>query len=179
MRCTLQENNCHMSLFFRFVVVVLLLSMSTKCCVSANDGQSSVTINLEQTHVFRADRVNKFDGKNLTKCGSAICQYNEYCCNKSCGVCAPKHGNCHQLFCGKPKGTPRPRFKNRTKKPLPSIGKGKPEQKVIFLGHCNTVSDCRIHPVCAAGTVNCPSVVQCIRHKCVVNRPRHIQPPTP
>ncbi len=32
-------------------------------------------------------------------CGSAVCAYDEYCCNESCGICAPLGGFCTQQFC--------------------------------------------------------------------------------
>lgn len=35
-----------------------------------------------------------------TQCGSTTCHSNEYCCNPSCGVCAPRGGVCTQQFCG-------------------------------------------------------------------------------
>lgn len=35
-----------------------------------------------------------------TQCGSTTCNSNEYCCNPSCGVCAPLGGVCTQQFCG-------------------------------------------------------------------------------
>ena len=32
-------------------------------------------------------------------CGSAVCAYDEYCCNGSCGICAPLGGFCTQQLC--------------------------------------------------------------------------------
>lgn len=34
------------------------------------------------------------------QCGTAVCGAGYYCCNRSCGICAPKDGACIQLFCG-------------------------------------------------------------------------------
>lgn len=34
-------------------------------------------------------------------CGDNTCAAGTYCCNKSCGICAPKGGACTQQFCGK------------------------------------------------------------------------------
>jgi hypothetical protein len=33
-------------------------------------------------------------------CGSNVCGAGEYCCNSSCGICAPEGGVCIQLVCG-------------------------------------------------------------------------------
>jgi hypothetical protein len=33
-------------------------------------------------------------------CGSATCGKGQYCCNSSCGICAPLDGYCIQLYCG-------------------------------------------------------------------------------
>ena|SRR6185503_17389476 len=35
-----------------------------------------------------------------TPCGSNVCDVDEYCCNESCGICAPLGGSCTQEFCG-------------------------------------------------------------------------------
>jgi PrcB C-terminal len=34
------------------------------------------------------------------KCGSNTCAAGDYCCNPSCGICAPKGGACIQIHCG-------------------------------------------------------------------------------
>jgi hypothetical protein len=34
------------------------------------------------------------------QCGSKTCGSGEYCCNPSCGICAPKGGACIQIHCG-------------------------------------------------------------------------------
>lgn len=34
-----------------------------------------------------------------TACGSSTCGAGEYCCNESCGICAPEGGFCTQQFC--------------------------------------------------------------------------------
>ena len=33
-------------------------------------------------------------------CGSNSCGPGTYCCNASCGICAPLGGGCIQIFCG-------------------------------------------------------------------------------
>jgi hypothetical protein len=32
-------------------------------------------------------------------CGAATCGHGEYCCNASCGICAPRGGVCTQQYC--------------------------------------------------------------------------------
>lgn len=32
-------------------------------------------------------------------CGSSVCTGNTFCCNASCGICAPKGGACIQIAC--------------------------------------------------------------------------------
>ncbi len=33
-------------------------------------------------------------------CGDTVCGAGDYCCNASCGICAPIGGSCTQEFCG-------------------------------------------------------------------------------
>jgi hypothetical protein len=37
-----------------------------------------------------------------TPCGGNVCGAGEFCCNESCGICAPEGGGCIQIFCGSP-----------------------------------------------------------------------------
>src|SRR4051812_1627392 len=37
---------------------------------------------------------------NKTACGDNFCNDGEYCCNESCGICAPFGALCIQQFCG-------------------------------------------------------------------------------
>jgi hypothetical protein len=39
-----------------------------------------------------------------TPCGASSCGAGEYCCNESCGICAPEGGVCTQQFCGDNEG---------------------------------------------------------------------------
>ncbi len=32
-------------------------------------------------------------------CGNTVCGDGEFCCNESCGICAPTGGSCTQEFC--------------------------------------------------------------------------------
>ncbi|MBX3130611.1 MAG: hypothetical protein KF718_28085 [Polyangiaceae bacterium] len=38
-------------------------------------------------------------GSDSQPCGSNSCQAGEFCCNESCGICAPKGGACIELVC--------------------------------------------------------------------------------
>lgn len=33
-------------------------------------------------------------------CGASRCEISDYCCNESCGICAPRGGLCFQRQCG-------------------------------------------------------------------------------
>jgi len=33
-------------------------------------------------------------------CGRNVCGPNQYCCNESCGICAPRGAACIQVYCG-------------------------------------------------------------------------------
>lgn len=35
-------------------------------------------------------------------CGRSFCERGEYCCNRSCGICAPEGGSCIQVECDSP-----------------------------------------------------------------------------
>jgi len=47
-------------------------------------------------------------GGGGVRCGSATCGPEQYCCNESCGVCAPIGGACDTLFCGDHDAGPPP-----------------------------------------------------------------------
>lgn len=36
------------------------------------------------------------------QCGDSVCGAGMYCCNSSCGICAPDGGYCIQMACGEP-----------------------------------------------------------------------------
>jgi hypothetical protein len=39
-------------------------------------------------------------GASGEPCGSSLCKAGEFCCNESCGICAPRGGVCTQIQCG-------------------------------------------------------------------------------
>jgi hypothetical protein len=96
-----------------FLIVLVLVSnifISTTHYVDANNNDSSTT----------STNVDKVIGIK-TKCGNKICDSSfEYCCNRSCGICAPINGGfCHKRFCTKPiHVTPRRRPKIAPKRTL-------------------------------------------------------------
>jgi hypothetical protein len=40
--------------------------------------------------------------ETVVTCGSNVCGAGEYCCNASCGICAPEGGGCIQMVCEEP-----------------------------------------------------------------------------
>jgi hypothetical protein len=44
--------------------------------------------------------LNEVINKAPVRCGENMCGSGEYCCNESCGICAPIGGSCIQQFCG-------------------------------------------------------------------------------
>lgn len=41
-------------------------------------------------------------GSSAEACGTSLCKGSEFCCNESCGICAPRGGVCTQRQCGNP-----------------------------------------------------------------------------
>jgi hypothetical protein len=39
-------------------------------------------------------------GASGAPCGTSLCKDGEFCCNESCGICAPRGGVCTQRECG-------------------------------------------------------------------------------
>jgi hypothetical protein len=72
------------------------------------------------------------------RCGKNTCKPDEYCCNESCGICAPEGGFCTQQICDEP---PAP-------KPSGSDAGGPPSKTGAgggARGACRSDADCRIH----------------------------------
>ncbi len=38
-------------------------------------------------------------GNGVESCGSAVCRTGEFCCNRSCNLCAPQGSGCIQMVC--------------------------------------------------------------------------------
>jgi hypothetical protein len=70
------------------------------------------------------------------RCGKNTCKPDEYCCNESCGICAPEGGFCTQQICDEPP-TPKP---SGDAGGGPSKGAGGGPR-----GACRADADCRIH----------------------------------
>lgn len=84
----------------------------------------------------------------LIPCGENTCDTSmgEFCCNSSCGVCAPAGNSCSRLFCEPPKS----KAKDATKK------------KTIKSKECNSNDECPQQPSICSG------------HKCVVVIQEHV-----
>jgi hypothetical protein len=59
---------------------------------------------IDQTRFLRQNEHSRKTTTTLkmkrSKCGNKkICEINEYCCNASCSICAPKNGNCVHMIC--------------------------------------------------------------------------------
>ena len=39
------------------------------------------------------------NGNPNDQCGTNVCGQGDYCCNESCGICAPEGGFCIQIAC--------------------------------------------------------------------------------
>lgn len=50
--------------------------------------------------VARARATAPYPSQNVAVCGDNICAQGEFCCNESCGICAPVNGSCTQQVCG-------------------------------------------------------------------------------
>jgi len=80
-------------------------------------------------------------GTTGVQCGKNVCGDKEYCCNESCGICAPMGSACIEVFCSPPDG-------GTTCAPVPCPSNSKWSQ-----------ADCSCVPGggCAGGIVPCPS----------------------
>ena len=51
-------------------------------------------------------RADGGDAGSLSACGPNVCAAGEYCCNESCGICAPEGGSCIEIGCSGDGGLP-------------------------------------------------------------------------
>ncbi|WP_156338212.1 hypothetical protein [Chondromyces crocatus] len=81
--------------------IALMVSFSvTACGVADEQGDENDPISSESTDNDSA--ALEGDDDNLIgrqKCGNNECGPGTFCCNASCGVCAPKGGACTQQVC--------------------------------------------------------------------------------
>jgi hypothetical protein len=95
------------------------------------------------------DKEEEEEEDNEKVCGGTICQDDEYCCNRSCGICAPIDGACILKYCDSdtptadPTSTQQPKNDGNT---------------------CQRDSDC--HPIYCF-TTPCPQPV-CIDNTCTM-----------
>lgn len=52
--------------------------------------------------IARAQATAPYPSQNVAICGETACAQGEFCCNESCGICAPVNGSCTQQVCGAP-----------------------------------------------------------------------------
>jgi hypothetical protein len=69
-------------------------------------------------------------------CGDNVCGAGEYCCNESCGICAPEGGGCIKLFCQpEPEPTPAPSCAG-------NCGGAAPDKSCYCDAACTQYGDC-------------------------------------
>jgi hypothetical protein len=70
------------------------------CVQSGNCGSTCVeTMLCIQGYVFSDKSCSCVPQGGGEPCGNGTCGANEYCCNASCGICAPVGGVCTQQAC--------------------------------------------------------------------------------
>jgi hypothetical protein len=83
----------------RFVFAAVASLMLVACGGTQQEPQTEKPATQEQS----------LGGKKGEPCGTNTCGQGEYCCNASCGICAPEGGFCTQQVCeptvGEPCGT--------------------------------------------------------------------------
>jgi len=74
------------------------------CTSSGNCGTTCVeTMLCIQGYVFDQQSCSCVPSQTTGEpCGNGTCGANEYCCNASCGICAPLDGVCTQQACATP-----------------------------------------------------------------------------
>ncbi|WP_437736895.1 hypothetical protein [Sorangium sp. So ce1335] len=85
------------------VLSSLMLSLGIGCMVAADPGGGSDPAGESATE-SAAGEESAGEGSDAIrigggKCGDNVCGPGTYCCNSSCGICAPKGGACTQQYC--------------------------------------------------------------------------------
>ena len=80
-----------------------LVVLGTACAVVPDEASER---SLERTETLTRwgspDVCGSGGGASGEPCGPSQCQRGEFCCNKSCGICAPRGGACIQIHCEQP-----------------------------------------------------------------------------
>jgi hypothetical protein len=71
----------------------LFVVMSLGCSMEMEPTQGEETVADQQSAMSPA--------RKHTKCGPSVCYEGEFCCNESCGICAPTGSVCTQQLCVK------------------------------------------------------------------------------
>lgn len=77
----------------RFVFAAVASLMLVACGGSQQESQTEQPATQEQSIVLQPGPIGG------GKCGSNTCASNQFCCNASCGTCAPLGGGCTQQAC--------------------------------------------------------------------------------
>jgi hypothetical protein len=73
--------------------------------------------------------VDRESGRGGASCGSAVCTGKTFCCNASCGICAPIGGACTQQVCLAPEASgSEPGASTPGDEGKQSVGPARPEQ---------------------------------------------------
>lgn len=89
-------------------LVGLLVVLGTACAGSAEDTNNAehrgrATMDIAPSLLWTSDNVRDAGANaSANACGSSLCKDGEFCCNESCGICAPRGGVCTQRQCGHP-----------------------------------------------------------------------------
>lgn len=97
----------------KFIIVASLAALFVVGCSAEVGGPSNDPISTEQSELAggcHSDCPKCHPGEvcpmiacvlvcQKDKCGSSVCQKGEYCCNESCGICAPEGGFCTMEVC--------------------------------------------------------------------------------
>lgn len=94
-----KRRNQHETVNSRFdqVARILASGSSRRQILAGITGAALVAIGLDRSPVAADTLIVVGD-----PCGATTCGNGEYCCNASCGICAPLGGFCTQQFCGEP-----------------------------------------------------------------------------
>lgn len=87
-------------------LVGLLVVLGTACAGSAEDPnnteqQRRSAMDSAPSLLWTSTNVRDAGAdESANACGTSLCKGNEFCCNESCGICAPRGGVCTQVQCG-------------------------------------------------------------------------------
>jgi hypothetical protein len=114
------------------VVLILMSTILTSNCVVArdvDDSTSSLVTSMTTTAKDKTPLQVPDEAIHGGVCGNKVCNSEQFCCNKSCSICAPIDGGfCHKMQCNplshptvqvprrRRRRRPRPKFVRPNKK---------------------------------------------------------------